>query len=91
MKEKKLELYYFEQCPYCQIVLSAMRITGLEEKVTLLDIHEDHKFKEKLIQVTGRGTVPCLFIDDKPMHESRDIADWLHRYARELQGEEGRT
>jgi glutaredoxin len=91
MKEKKLELYYFEQCPYCQIVLSAMRVTGLEEKVTLLDIHEDHKFKEKLIQVTGRGTVPCLFIDDKPMHESRDIADWLHRYARELQGEEGRT
>ena len=68
-----------------------MRVTGLEEKVTLLDIHEDHKFKEKLIQVTGRGTVPCLFIDDKPMHESRDIADWLHRYARELQGEEGRT
>jgi glutaredoxin len=91
MKEKKLELYYFEQCPYCQIVLSAMRVTGLEEKVTLLDIHEDHKFKEKLIQITGRGTVPCLFIDDKPMHESRDIADWLHRYARELQGEEGRT
>ena len=91
MKEKKLDLYYFEQCPYCQIVLSAMRVTGLEEKVTLLDIHEDHKFKEKLIQVTGRGTVPCLFIDDKPMHESRDIADWLHRYARELQGEEGRT
>ena len=91
MKEKKLELYYFEQCPYCQIVLSALRVTGLEEKVTLLDIHEDHKFKEKLIQVTGRGTVPCLFIDEKPMHESRDIADWLHRSARELQGEEGRT
>jgi glutaredoxin len=91
MKEKKLELYYFEQCPYCQIVMSALRVTGLEEKVTLLDIHEDHKLKEKLIEITGRGTVPCLFIDGKPMHESRDIAEWLHRYARELQGEEGRT
>jgi glutaredoxin len=91
MKEKKLELYYFEQCPYCQIVISAIRLAGLEEKVQMLDIHDDHKLKEKLIKETGRGTVPCLYIDGKPMHESRDIADWIHRYDRELQGEEGRT
>lgn len=91
MKEKKLDLYYFEQCPYCQIVMTALRIAGLEEKVTLLDINEDHKLKENLIKVTGKGTVPCLFIDGKPMHESRDIADWIHRYARELQGEKGST
>lgn len=89
MKEKKLELYYFVECPYCKIVLSALRITGLEEKVTLIDIHEDHKFKENLIKITGRGTVPCLFIDGKPMHESKDIAAWIHKYASELQGEKG--
>ena len=89
MTEKKLELYYFEECPYCQIVLTALRVAGLEEKVTLLDVHEDHKFKENLIKETGRGTVPCLFIDGKPMFESRDIAAWIHQYARELQGEEG--
>lgn len=89
MIEKKLELYYFEQCPYCQIVMSALRVAGLEEKVVLLDIHEDHKLKEKLIKLTGRGTVPVLFIDDKPMWESRDIAAWIHHYARVLQGEEG--
>ena len=91
MIEKKLELYYFEQCPFCQHVMSALRITGLELKVTLFDIQEDHKHKERLIAATGRGTVPCLFIDGEPMFESRDIADWIHRYARELQGEEGRT
>ncbi len=91
MSDKKLELYYFEQCPYCQTVMSALRVTGLEEKVTLVDIHEDHKNKEKLIELTGKGTVPCLFIDGKPMHESRDIADWVHKYARELQGDEGRA
>ena len=87
MNKKKLELYYFEQCPYCQIVLSALRVTGLESEVKFLDIRADHKFRDHLVKVTGRGTVPCLFIDDKPMHESRDIADWIHRYARELQGE----
>ena len=26
---------------------------------------------------TGRNTVPCLYIDGKPMFESRDIAAWL--------------
>ena len=92
MTEKKLELYYFEQCPYCQIVLSALRVTGLESKVTFYDVRENHTYKEKLIADTGRGTVPCLYIDGKPMHESRDIADWLHKYAREIQhGEEGRA
>lgn len=89
MKEKKLELYYFEQCPYCQVVMTALRVAALEEKVTLLDIRQDHKLKEELIKVTGKGTVPCLFIDGKPMHESKDIADWIHKYARELQGEKG--
>jgi len=91
MREKKLELYFFEQCPFCQIVMQALRVTGLEEKVTYFDIHDDHKYKEKLIADTGRSTVPCMYIDGKPMHESRDIANWLHQYARELQGEEGRA
>jgi glutaredoxin len=85
--KKKLELYYFPQCPYCQIVLSAMRTTGLDNEVTLYDIHDEAKYKQKLIQDTGRGTVPCLYIDGKPMHESRDIANWLHEYAKTLQGD----
>lgn len=81
---KKLELYFFPQCPYCQIVESALRVTGLEEFVTYYDVVEDVHNKERLIKLTGRGTVPCLFIDGKPMHESRDIADWLHKYAKEI-------
>lgn len=86
MIEKKLELYYFDACPYCQIVLSAIKETKLQNKVTLLDTRQDPKRREKLIADTGRGTVPCLYIDDKPMHESRDIANWLHKYAHELHG-----
>lgn len=84
MKEKKLELYYFEQCPYCQIVLSAIKSNKLENKVTYFDTRKDQKNREKLISDTGRSTVPCLYIDDKPMHESRDIADWLNNYAKDL-------
>ena len=82
---KKLDLYYFPQCPFCQLVLSALRITGLEDKVTYHDIHDDHREKEFLVQDTGRATVPVLYIDGKPMRESKEIAKWLHDYANSLQ------
>lgn len=82
---KKLELYYYPQCPYCQIVLTALRVTGLENQVTYYNTLEEPERREKLIKDTGRATVPCLYIDNKPMHESRDIADWLHKYAHEIQ------
>jgi glutaredoxin 3 len=82
--KKKLELYYFPQCPYCQLVLGAIKTSGLEKEVQLLNIHEEPAHKQKLISDTGRGTVPCLYIDNKPMHESRDIANWLQDYAKSL-------
>ena len=81
---KNLELYFFPQCPYCQIVLSALKTEGLQDKVVMKDIHQDAAAKKKLVDDTGRGTVPCLYIDGKPMHESRDIANWLHKHAAEL-------
>lgn len=81
---KKLELYFFPECPYCQIVESALKETGLNKFVTYLDTRKDPKNRENLVKMTGRGTVPCLVIDGKPMHESRDIATWLHQYAKEI-------
>lgn len=75
MSYPKLELYYFEACPFCQIVLRAIDDLGL--KVDYKHIHEDPSNYEKLVKDTGRGTTPCLYIDGKPMHESRDIINWL--------------
>ena len=81
---KKLELYYFEACPYCQIVFQAIKESQMQNNIILFDIHKNSDHKKKLIEETGRGTVPCLFIDGVPMHESRDIAEWIHRYALDL-------
>lgn len=81
---KKLELYYFSECPYCQIVEHTLQKTGLKKYVTYKNTRENPQFREDLVKVTGRGTVPCLFIDGKPMHESRDISNWLQNYAQEL-------
>ena len=81
---KKLELYFFKECPYCQVVLGAIQETKLEDKVSYFNIRDNPAHREKLVKDTGRSTVPCLYIDGKPMHESRDIANWLKEYAKTL-------
>ena len=52
-------------------------IRELNLKVELKNIHEDFSHLEKLRADTGRTTVPCLYIDGRPMFESHDIMDWL--------------
>lgn len=75
MKTPLLELYYFDSCPYCQRVLNV--IHDLNIKVQYKDIHDNLNDMQKLMYITGRKTVPCLFIDGVPMHESLDIMNWL--------------
>jgi len=75
MAEPTLDFYYFETCPYCQKVLNV--IHELNIVVNYKDIYEDTNNMQKLMYITGKKTVPCLFIDGNPMHESRDIMEWL--------------
>ena len=75
MNAPQLDFYYFDSCPYCQRVIRVIESEKI--KVNWIDIHEDANALKKLVEVTGRKTVPCLFIDGKPMHESLDIIDWL--------------
>lgn len=75
----KLDLYYFPECPYCQKVLLAIDELSLNNFISLLNIREDRSALEKLVKDTGRRTVPCLYIDDNPMHESDDIVYWLRK------------
>ena len=75
MNAPLLELYYFDSCPYCQRVLKV--ISELNILVTYKDIYGDLNNVQKLLYITGKKTVPCLFIDGKPMFESLDIIDWL--------------
>ena len=77
MNKPKLELYYFPSCPFCQIVLRSISHLGLKGKLT--NIHVDSQAREKLFQDTKRYTVPCLYIDNNPMHESYDIIAWLEK------------
>lgn len=77
MKAPLLELYYFDSCPYCQRVLKV--VDKLNLKVSLLDIYDNTNHMQKLMHITGRKTVPCLFINGEPMFESADIMAWLEK------------
>lgn len=60
------------------------QIKRLNIKVEYCDIYGDQAHLERLVRETGRRTVPCLFIDGTPMHESRDIVEWLQKNSDKL-------
>jgi glutaredoxin len=73
----KLELFYYEQCPYCQLVLRKLKSLNIKDKVILKNTKEVDDYYNYHRKKTGRSTVPCLYIDDQPMFESADICHWL--------------
>ncbi len=77
MQSPHLELFYFPECPYCQLVMDTIDELGI--LVDMNNIRQDSKHLQRLTQDTGRRTVPCLYIDNHPMHESRDIIAWLEK------------
>ena len=81
---KKLALYYFDECPYCQLVLNAISELGLKSQIELKNTRHEPSNREKLMRDTGRSQVPCLYIDEVPMFESREIVQWLKIYAKGL-------
>lgn len=71
-----LKLYVGPTCPYCMMVKQFIQKSGRTD-VQFLDIVENEENLKTLVEVGGRQQVPCLFVDGKPMYESRDIIRWL--------------
>jgi glutathione S-transferase len=71
----ELLLYYFPACPYCRVVLECLDDLAIE--VPMRDIRSEPGAREDLIDVGGKGQVPCLVIDGEPLYESADIVRWL--------------
>ncbi len=59
------------------MVLGKVHSLGLQEYIDLKNTLQNPKFRQDHMDVTGRSTVPCLYIDNKPLFESSDIIDWL--------------
>ena len=75
---RDLVLYASQTCGYCHRVQAHVGELGLD--VRTRDVRGEPSAREELVAKTGRGQVPCLFIDGQALFESADIMDWLSRY-----------
>ena len=72
-----MELYFYEDCEYCQIVLNMITNSKIKDKFTYKDIRVNPDYAKELAELTGNETVPCLVTDDGPMKEANDIRKYL--------------
>jgi glutaredoxin 3 len=58
-------MYSTTWCGYCIRAKALLDRRGLEYEEILMD--DDPAFRQKLLEMTGRWTVPQIFIDDVPI------------------------
>lgn len=79
----ELTLYQDPTCPFCRRVLGFLDQIG--KTVPMRDTLRDLEAYRELLLGGGRGTVPCLRIQDEEtgeswLYESLDIIDYLQDY-----------
>jgi glutaredoxin 3 len=74
-EKNTIVLYIRPSCPYCISVLRAL--DSLDKKIPLKNISSHPEFAKELLQIGGRGQVPCMVINGKALYESREIIKWL--------------
>jgi glutaredoxin len=77
-----LELFQFEQCPYCQKVREKM--TELDLDYICRNVPKGSETRNLLIEIGGKEQVPFLVDTTDPsdvimMYESDDIIDYLEK------------
>jgi len=61
----RIRMYSTTWCGYCIRAKVLLERRGLEYEEIVMD--DDPAFREKLLEMTGRWTVPQIFIDDLPI------------------------
>jgi len=61
----KVVVYTTQYCPYCMQAKALLKHKGVAfEEV---DVGEDDALRARVVELSGRRTVPQIFIDDKPI------------------------
>ncbi|MDF1762029.1 MAG: glutaredoxin domain-containing protein [Oleibacter sp.] len=72
-------LYYYDSCPFCQMVLRVL--PSVKVDVEKRNVLQNREFRAEQLEATGKTQVPCLRIDDGSkvqwMYESADIVRFL--------------
>ena len=72
-----MELYFYEECEYSQIVLNTISNLKINDKFIFKNIRENLDYATELTELTGNVAVPCLVTGDGPMKEVKDIQKHL--------------
>ena len=72
-----MELYFYEDCEYCQAVFETIAKLKISDEFTFKDIRINPDYAKELIDLTGNVTVPCLVNEQGPMKEAKDIRKYL--------------
>ena len=72
-----MELYFYEDCEYCQEVFETIAKLKITDKFIFKDIKINPDYAKELIDLTGNVTVPCLVNEQFPMKEANDIRKYL--------------
>jgi glutaredoxin 2 len=72
-----MELYFYEDCEYSQIILNTISKLKILDKFTFKDIRLNPDYAKELADLTGNKTVPCLVNADGPLKETKDIRKYL--------------
>jgi len=74
---KEIRLYYKKPCPYCKKVLAFLGENRINIEMT--NIKERPEARKMLSRENGTRQVPCLYVDGKPLYESKDIIAFLKK------------
>jgi glutaredoxin 3 len=61
----RIQMYSTTWCGYCIRAKALLEHRGLEYEEIVMD--DDPAFRQKLLEMTGRWTVPQIFIDEVPI------------------------
>jgi glutaredoxin 3 len=68
----KIVIYTTTVCPYCQSAKMLLQKKSL--KYIEIAVDKDKEKKEEMIKLSGRRTVPQIFINDKPIGGFDDLS-----------------
>ena len=72
-----MELYFYEDCEYSQIVIHTISKLKIKDKFTFKDIRLNPVYAKELEDLTGNITVPCLINAEDYMKEAKYIRKYL--------------
>ena len=66
-------LYSFKRCPYAMRARMALQLTNI--KCEIREVRLNNKPKH-MLEVSPKGTVPVLILNDRTIEESMEVIDW---------------